>query len=412
MGVGLLVGVWVARYLGPEQFGMLNFATAFTSMFAAIAALGLPSIVVRDIVRDPDTKASTLGAAAMLQLIGGFIAYGLCMVAIFILRPEDALTKTLVAILGAVMLFKALDIAVYWFESQVQSKYTVWVQNGVFLVFAIIKVGLILINASLISFAWATLSESILVGFVLLVVMNRHGFPIRHLSLFWQRVKSLLTDSWPLLLSSIAVMVYMKIDQIMLGQMLGDEAVGIYSVAVRISEVWYILPGVILSTIVPSMLHIKNQNEVLYYERLQSLFDLMTVISVSIAILFTFMSTSIIELLFGEKYVEASLILKIHVWGGVFVFLGLVSGHWLVAENIQNIILNRSIVGVIINVISNYFLIPEFGMVGCAYATLISQAMSSLVFDVFIPLTRAIFWMKLRSFNFLRLINGFWMGKI
>ncbi|MDO9241674.1 MAG: oligosaccharide flippase family protein, partial [Methylicorpusculum sp.] len=134
MGVGLLVGVWVARYLGPEQFGMLNFATAFTSMFAAIAALGLPSIVVRDIVRDPDTKASTLGAAAMLQLIGGFIAYGLCMVAIFILRPEDALTKTLVAILGAVMLFKALDIAVYWFESQVQSKYTVWVQNGVFLV--------------------------------------------------------------------------------------------------------------------------------------------------------------------------------------------------------------------------------------------------------------------------------------
>ena len=144
MGVGLLVGVWVARYLGPEQFGLLNFALAFTGLFAAIATLGLPEIVVRDIVRDPENAQVTLGTAAVLQLIGGLVAYVLILVAIIYVRPNDVLLRSIVAILGAMMLLKASEIAVYWFESQVQSKYTVWVQNSVFLVFAAVKVLLIL----------------------------------------------------------------------------------------------------------------------------------------------------------------------------------------------------------------------------------------------------------------------------
>jgi O-antigen/teichoic acid export membrane protein len=77
MGVGLFVGVWVTRYLGPEQFGLFNFATAFTALFGAVATLGLQGIVVRDIVNDPSCKEETLGTAALLHLIGGTLAYGL-----------------------------------------------------------------------------------------------------------------------------------------------------------------------------------------------------------------------------------------------------------------------------------------------------------------------------------------------
>ncbi|NCC25319.1 MAG: flippase, partial [Deltaproteobacteria bacterium] len=135
MGVGLFVGVWVARYLGPDQFGLLNFALAFTGLFGAIAALGLQGIVVRDIVRDPESAPVTLGTAAILQLVGGLVAYLLVLVIIAYLRPDDALSRSIVAILGSMLLLKASEIAVFWFESQVQSKYTVWVQNGAFLVF-------------------------------------------------------------------------------------------------------------------------------------------------------------------------------------------------------------------------------------------------------------------------------------
>lgn len=147
MGVGLLVGVWVARYLGPEQFGLFNFAAAFVGMFGSVAGLGLQGIVVRDLVREPSSKEEILGSAAALQLVSGFVAYGLILATIFLLRPDDALAKTIVAILGSMMLFKASEVAVCWFESQVLSKFTVWVQNGTFLVFASIKVLLILQGA-------------------------------------------------------------------------------------------------------------------------------------------------------------------------------------------------------------------------------------------------------------------------
>jgi O-antigen/teichoic acid export membrane protein len=122
MGVGLLVGVWVARYLGPEQFGLFSFTLAFVGMFGAVAGVGLQSIVVRDIVRDPTCKEETLGTAAVIQFLGGLLAYGCVLVAIFLLRPEDTIAKLLVAILGSIMLFRFSDVALYWFESQVLSK--------------------------------------------------------------------------------------------------------------------------------------------------------------------------------------------------------------------------------------------------------------------------------------------------
>ena len=125
MGLGLFIGVWIARYLGPEQFGLLSFAVAFTWLFGAVSTLGLPEIVVRDLVRKPDTKLETLGTAAALLLLGGVLTYCLILITIFWIRPEDLLAKVLVAILGSVVLFKASEIAIYWFESQVLSKYSV-----------------------------------------------------------------------------------------------------------------------------------------------------------------------------------------------------------------------------------------------------------------------------------------------
>ena len=403
IGVGLLVGVWVARYLGPELFGLWSYVSAFVGLFAVVAALGLQNIVVRDIVRDPSCKGETLGTAALLQLLAGLLSYTCLLGAFFWLRPEEELAKVLIAVLGSVMLFKFSEVAVYWFESQVMSKYIVWVQNSIFLVFAIIKVILILKQCTLIAFAWATVAEGFVVGFLMIVMLTVKGLPLRQLSISLVRAKSLLADSWPLLLSGIAITTYMKIDQIMLGQMLSDQAVGIFSAASRISEAWYFVPMIIVGSVFPSILDAKKCGEVQYHNRLQHLYDLMVWLSVAIALPMTFLSTPIVIGLFGLAYAESGPVLVIHIWASVFVFLGVASGQWFIAENRQILIFQRTVLGAIVNVALNYIFIPRFGVIGAAYATVLAQASVGLVYDLFQKETRPMFLMKLKSFNPMRI---------
>jgi PST family polysaccharide transporter len=399
MGVGLLVLVWVARYLGPEQFGLLNFATAFIGLFGAIATLGLKGIVVRDIVRDPGGKEETLGTAAVLQFLGGLIAYGLILATIFWLRADDTLAKSIVTILGSMMLFKASEVAIYWFESQVLSKYTVWVRNGVFLLFAAIKVGLILQNAPLVAFAWAMMAEALVVALLIVLMLGLRGPQLSNLTASYKRAKILLADSWPLLLSGIAVMIYMKIDQIMLGQMTGDEAVGIYSAAVRVSEVWYFVPMAIVASVFPAILEAKKRSEKQYYDRLQRLYDLMVWLAIAVALPMSFLSTAIVTLLFGDAYAQAGSVLAIHIWAAVFVFLNLASGRWFLAENRQILALQRQVFGAMANIILNLLMIPQFGVIGAAWATVLSYAIAAMFADLAQSETRRMFLMKVSAFN-------------
>lgn len=399
MGVGLLVGVWIARYLGPEQFGLFSFATAFVGLFGAIAGLGLQSIVVRDLVRDPTYKEETLGTAALLQLVGGLLAYSLILGIIFWLRPDDTLAKLLVAILGSMMLYKFSDVALYWFESQVQSKYIVWVQNGCFLVFAGIKIGLIVSNTPLLAFAWATAAEALLVAVLVLTMLNWRGLKLQQLRYSIQRAKTLLVDSWPLLLSGIAIALYMKIDQIMLGQMLGDDAVGIYSAAVRISEVWYFIPMMIVASVFPAILEAKKRSEVEYLQRLQRLYDLMVWLSLAIALPMTFLSTPIILALFGPDYVESGPVLAIHIWASVFVFLGVASSQWFIAENRQILSFQRTLLGVAVNIVLNFLLIPMCGAIGAAVATFFSYGVAAFLSDAIQKETKKMFAMKIKALN-------------
>lgn len=406
MGVGLLVGVWVARYLGPEQFGLFNFASAFVGMFGAIAGLGLQGIVVRDLVREPSSKAEILGSAAALQLVSGFVAYGLILATIFWLRPEDALVKTIVAILGSMMLFKAGEVAVCWFESQVLSKFTVWVQNGTFLVFASIKVLVILQGGPVVAFAWVTMAEGLTVALLMLIVLGLRGQGARQLRVKFARAKSLLADSWPLLFSGVAVMIYMKIDQIMLGQMIGDEAVGVYSAAVRISEVWYFAPMAIVASVFPAILGAKERDEALYYKRLQRLFDILTWLSIAVAFVVTILSEFIVMLLFGDAYIAASAVLTVHIWAGIFVFIGIASGKWFLAENLQLLSLQRSVLGAFINIVLNILLIPMYGVLGAAWGTVVAQFSANILFDGMQSKTRNLFVMKVKTINPKRLFQN------
>ena len=216
MGVGLIVGVWIARYLGPDNFGLLSFAMAFVGLFGAIAGVGLHSIVVRDLIRRPEVRNEILGTAMVLLGGGGIVAYALIMIFVSQLRPNDALAITLVAILGSAMLFKSADVALCWFESQVQSKYAVWAQNISFLLFASVKIAMILHSAPLVAFAWATMGEAALAAGLMLWALSAHGPALRTLRTTARSAQALLRESWPLVLSGLALMVQARIDQVML----------------------------------------------------------------------------------------------------------------------------------------------------------------------------------------------------
>lgn len=373
------MGVWVARYLGPEQFGLLNYATAFVALFGAIATLGFNSIVVRDLVKEPENANATLGTAFVLQVIGALVAIGLIVSVITWLRPEDEKTKVMVIILGFTLLFQSSEVIKYWFESVVQSRYTVWIENGVFLVMATVKVGLILSHATLITFVWMVLAEAILVAVGLFVIYIKQVNALRHWQLSLSRAKTLLHDSWPLILSGLTIMIYMKIDQVMLGQMRGNEEVGIYSVAARISEVWYFVPGIILASTFPSIVTINTANPRLAKERWQNLYTTMMWLSLSVAIFTTFTSKIIIEVLFGDEYLRASSVLTIHIWAGVNVAIGSVWSKWLLLENKLRIAFYGSLLGALINVLLNYILIAKYGANGAAIATLLSYWISALL---------------------------------
>ncbi len=410
MGVGLIVGVWVARYLGPQQFGLLNYAVAFVALFTAIANLGLNSIVVRDLVQDPSTAETTMGTSFVLSVLGGLCAFCLSLLVISYARPNDELAKFIVVLLSLLMVLKATDVVRYWFESQVQSKYVVWMENGVFLAVSTVKIVLILTSASLMAFIWTILAESLIVAVGLMGVYAWRGGKVSAWHSRFDRAKTLLKDSWPLILSGLAIMIYIRIDQIMLGQMLGDESVGIYSAAVRISEIWYFIPMSIAASVFPSVIEAKKNKEEFYYGRLQKLFNLMFILALAVALPMTFLSDWIVTLLFGTAYQQAGSVLAVHIWAGIFVFLGVASGSWFLIEGLQRYSFYRTLSGAIVNVGLNLILIPKFGVIGSAWATVVSQACASMFFNACNSKTRLVFLMQCKSFfaifNYLSKLRG------
>lgn len=397
MGLGLFVGVWVARHLGPEQFGLFNYASAVVALFTAVATLGLSNIVVRDLVNDREDAPTTIGTAFLMQLIGGAVAFVLAIVAVSLMRPDDETARIVVAICGFSMVLKATEVIKCWFESRVQSKYVVWGENAAFLITAFIRVGLIVAAAPLIAFAWVVLAEAALVAAFLLVIYRQQGNEIGSWKYQCRRARSLLRDGWPLILSGLAAMLYMRIDQIMLGQVLGDEAVGVYSAAVRLSEVWYFIPMAIAASVFPAIIEARREGPEIYLKRLTQLFQLMAVLAFAVALPISFLSKEIMAALYGRGFEESAQILVIHVWTGLFVFSGVASSRWFISENLQRYTFYRTLAGCLVNIGLNFVFIPRYGPVGAAWASVVSQAVASIFFNALSPRTRPLFYMQIRA---------------
>ncbi len=379
MGVGLIIGAWIARYLGPQQFGLYNYAIAFVSLFGAIATLGLDQIVVRNLVREPSDKDEILGTSFVLKLIGGVVTVLLTTGTIILVRPEDKLMHWLVGITATGLVFQAFDAIDFWFQFQVQAKYTVVAKNTAFVLISIVKVSLLEMKAPLIYFVWAGLAE-IVVGAICLAISYRFsGQKFRSWRISLRQAKSLLKESWPLIIAGLSIMVYVRIDTVMLGELADDQAVGIYAVATRLSELWVFIPVAIVSSVNPSIIKAKKESETLYYQKLQQIFNVMVVLAYAIAIPMTFLSNHVVVLIFGQNYAAAGGVLSIHIWGQLFGFLGIARGVWIVTEGLTIYALVFTVCGALINISLNFWLIPIYRETGAAIATVISYGLVDYV---------------------------------
>lgn len=390
---GLFVGIYVARYLGPEQFGVYSYSLAFVAVFSAVGRMGLDGILVRDLVNHPDQRDVYLGTAFWLKVTGGLFAL-LVLTVMLQVAANDATTNLYIYIIACGMIFQSCDVVDSYFQSRVLSKYVSIAKVFQLTLSSLLKLFFVFIHADLFWFVLVSLVDQISLALSLLWV-----YYTQRLGNFWgvfdQGVaKVMLQNCWPLVLSSISIAIYMRIDQILIKELLGERELGIYAAAAKISEAWSFIPVIVTNSLFPAILSAKKLNHMLYSERLQQLYSVMVLLALVVALPIALCSDWIVQTLYGAAYRDAGSVLKIHVWAGVFVALGTASSTWLLSESLQRLALFRTLSGAMASLVLNMALIPHYGIMGAAAAAVIGYMIAGFLFDVFNIKTRRMFFMK------------------
>lgn len=374
MGVGLFIGVWLARYLGPERYGIYSYAIAFTFMFSPIRSLGLERIAVRELVKRPGDAGSIMANSMLPMLIGGVAAFAAAGIAVDVIRPGDATVRSLVLAVAAGMIFQSFDVVDYYNQSRVESRFTVLPKGAMFLVASASKAGLILAGASVVAFGWVYGAELLFAaGALTIVYLMRQDTPdLGQWRTSKRQVMDLLADGWPLMISSVFIVINMRIDQVMMGSMLGDRQVGIYSVAVRLTELWYFIPIILQSTLMPSIVRAGEVSRALLNRRMHNFYRLMAVLAYVVIVPMWLLADRVVLLLFGEVYVEAVPMLRWLLITVLFVNLGLARTAFLTTMNWTRFHMVTSVFGALINIALNLILIPIYGGMGAVVASLVA----------------------------------------
>jgi O-antigen/teichoic acid export membrane protein len=406
LGGALLVGTAVARYLGPSNFGIMSYAGAIFAMFNNLSSLGLDMLVVRDVALHPDAEDEILGTAFLLKVAASCVTTLAAICFAWLVRPQDHVTLEMIILLSCAGIFQGFDVVDYFLQAKTRSRYSVFPKSIVFVLASLARLAAVILKVPLMAFVWIAALEMMFSELSLGAAYFTFHQRLRPWSFSWERSKTLLSESWPLMCSSLLILVYMRCDQIVLGTLSTPAAVGVYSASTKIAEIWYAIPVIVCSTVMPRLMRARNQDPPTFARRLQHLYDSMAGLSILIAIVITTFGRYLILLLYGRKYLAAVPVLSVQIWTAVFVFIGCVGGSQMVYEKLTIIQLHRSAAGAVANVALNLLLVPRFGAIGSAIATLIVQATVSYGLDLLSPKTRHIFWYKTRSLYFRSLTDG------
>ena len=385
MILGIFISIWIARYLGPEQFGLFSYAQSFAGLFSVVATLGLNGIVVRELVKNKEKEQDILATSFYLKLIGAFFVLSTLIVAINI-TSNDFYINSLIFIIASSTIFQSFNVIDFYFQSKVLSRYVVYANFISLLISSFVKIGLILSNAPLIAFAWVVLFDSFILAMGLIYFYNKSKNSIK----LWRFDKKiafdLLKDSWPLIIASVGYTVYSKIDQVMLYNMLDVHTVGIYSVGVGFISVFVFIPTIVVNSIYPYLV----KNEYSLEKIIIHLYRFLIFISFLFILLIYFFGENLIIQLYGSQYFQTSSIIIILSISFLFESIATINGRWIWIMNKQIISLYRTIFGALINILLNIYLIPIYKIQGAVYATLITLFLSTFIYYLVHKETRII----------------------
>jgi O-antigen/teichoic acid export membrane protein len=377
--LNFVVSVWFINYLGPESYGKYAYAVSFVTLFSSLASLGLSNVVIRELSRERADHGEILGTAVALRIAASLATFALIVFATWVVSDDKA-TTVLVTVVALSVLADPAQFVDLWFQSRIESKYVVWVRVVVSLTSILAKAALILFRMPLIAFAWLYSAQALVMGLGFLLVFGARRPSSLRLRQSIECAGALLRDSWPLIVSGLSVTIYMRIDRIMLGHMLGDAEVGTYSTAATLSEVWNFLPVVLATSLFPVVVRSRDGGDQgLYARRMQALFDVMALGAYAVATVTTLVAPWLIDLLFSSSFDESAGILQVHIWSLLFVALGVSRSRLLVAENLIRFSMWATLAGGTINVLLNWLLIPRAAGVGAAWATVISYGLAAYV---------------------------------
>lgn len=396
--VAFFVNAYMARYLGPSNFGLLNYIFSFVGIFGFLSSLGVESIANREIVKDHSKKSLIIGTSFYLKLFGSILSIIVTTI-VSSFTTNDPILLGLIFIYSFSFIFSAFNIIDVYFQSQVLSKYPAMVTMTVGIVSAILKITAMTFGLGIIWLTAIYILESILTALGLLFFFIYKGHSIKEWVFDKKEAIIILKDSWPLMLSTIAWSIYMKIDQVMIKNMIGNEQNGIYAVAAKLSEFWYFIPSTIAGSVFPAIINAKKTSKELYEKRLSKLYSLMFYLSFGIALFIAIFAHLIIYILFGNAYIGAVTTLRIYIWAGIAVSIGSTLLYYLIAENLTRINAIATAIGALVNIIINLLLIPKYGINGAAFASFISYT-SVTIATLLFKKTRHQFKIILKSIIF------------
>lgn len=388
MFIGIFVGIWVARYLGPKEFGLLSYAQSFVGLFTIFATLGLDSIVVRELVKDGTNKNLIIGTAFCLKLMGAVITLAVLGTAVNF-TSNDSSTNILIFIIGSATIFQSFNVIDFYFQSIVLSRYVVFTNFISLAVSSIVKIFFILYEAPLIAFAYVVVFDSLILSLGLIYFFVRHSTnTIKYLQFNKLCAIDLLKNSLPLILSGGLLMIQAYIDQVMINEFLGSEEVGYYSVAIKLIAFFGFMPMILKSSFFPAIQNAKNNSEEIYKERLINFYRLNFLAFLLFAIPIFIFAEVIVVTLFGSEYAPAGIILALSAGRLLFANIGVARSAYMLTENMMTYSMLTMLIGTAINIMLNLYFIPIWGSLGAIMATLISLFITVFFIDIFYPKAR------------------------
>ena len=372
-GVNLLL----ARHLQPELYGSLSFLLAAVTILMPVMALGLNSLVTRELMHRSDDTVSILGSAIALRLLAGLLVAAVGVLAAHQLLPSSQwVLFSVLAVSSVSQCFVVID---FWLQAQSANRYGAIARLSVLLLASVARLVAIYFDSGVDVFVYLLCAEWLVLALCYVQLYRRYGGWFTELTLSKPEAANLFRQGTWLWFTAIGAILVLKVDQLMLAYLVNDQAVGIYAAAVRLSEVWYLLPVALMTGYFPKLIAAKEAGSGDYERSLQWLCDTLLCAAVVVAVFITLTADFFVPLLFGNSYVESADVLVIHVWAGIFFFTAALVNRWLLIEGALVATFCVQAVGAVTNIGFNFWLIPLYGVVGAAIATVLSALVGGYV---------------------------------